>query len=142
MLRALRESDPAFFDATWESASGLLPAWLQHLTDSPHLTDAIITWIDTPDWDASRAYLDDNTASLLTDEAEAAIGHLIDINPANGELEDHLQLLRHARSHGTATAYAAHQEQLQASHLAQVLAQWLATPTWAASRAYASAHAD
>jgi hypothetical protein len=141
-LRALRESDPASFDAAWQPASGPLPAWLEHLTDSPHLTDTIITWIQTPDWDTSRGYLDDNTASLLTDEAEAAIEHLIDINPAAGQLDDHLQLLRHARAHGTAAAYAAHHEQLQASHLAQLLAQWLATPTWQASRAYAATHGD
>ena len=65
---------------------------------------------------------------------------MIDINPAADALPEHLWLLKAARTHGVAAAYAAHQEQLLTRHLLQTLQQWLATPTWTASRAFAAAH--
>jgi tetratricopeptide (TPR) repeat protein len=141
-LRTLRENDERAFDQAWGEANGPLPVWLVHLTDPQQLTEKIIAWIGTPDWQASHTYLDDNAADLLTDEAEAATEHLIDINPAADSLLEHLELLKAARAHGADAAYAAHQEQLLASRLAQTLGQWLATPTWTASRAFAADRSD
>ena len=141
-LRMLRENDRAAFDHAWDQTNGPLPVWLEHMTDSQQLADKIIAWVGTPDWQASKAYLHDNTASLLTAEAEATAEHLIDINPTADTLQEHLELLQTARAHGTDAAYAAHEEQLLASHLAEMLGQWLATRTWTASRAFAAADGD
>jgi tetratricopeptide (TPR) repeat protein len=140
VLRALRENDESTFDHAWEQAQGPLPVWLRYLAAGQQLAEKIIAWIETEDWAASKTYFNDNTVALLTDEAEAALEHLIDNNPAIGTLPEHLALLRAARTHGADTAYAAHQEQLLTRHLTQVLEQWLNTPTWAASRAFAAAH--
>jgi tetratricopeptide (TPR) repeat protein len=141
-LRILRENDRPAFDRAWGQADGPLPVWLEHLTDTQQLTDQILAWIGISDWQASRAYLDDNATDLLTDETQAAIEHLIDINPAADTLQEHLELLTAARAHGANAAYAAHQEQLLTRHLTQTLGQWLATRTWPASRAFAAAHGD
>ena len=81
LLRQLRQHDQPAFDAAWDQARGLLPVWLQHPETDGELADAVIAWLRTPDWAASRAYLDDHAATLLTDRAEAALEHLIDRNP-------------------------------------------------------------
>jgi hypothetical protein len=141
-LRALRESDQAGFDNAWGHANGPLRVWLDHLAGTQQLTDKVIAWIGITDWQASRTYLDDNAADLLTDEAQAAAEHLIDTNPAADALQERLELLQTARTDGVVAAYAAHQEQLLASHLIQTLDQWLTTRTWTASRAFAAAHGD
>ena len=140
LLRALRENDSSAFDQAWGQAHEPLPVWLQHPGFDQELADKILAWIDTADWPASKAHLEDNTAILLTDEAEATLEHLIDINPAVDTLQEHLGLLMAARAHGADAAYAAHQEQLLTGHLMQTLEQWLATRTWEASRAFAAAH--
>lgn len=140
LLRALRQNDSSAFDQAWEQAHELLPVWLQHPGSDQQLADKILAWIDTADWPASKAHLEGNTAILLTDEAEATLDHLIDINPAVDTLQEHLGLLVTARTHGADVAYAAHQEQLLTGHLKQTLEQWLATRTWEASRAVATAH--
>jgi hypothetical protein len=140
LLRALRENDSSAFDQAWGQAHEPLPVWLQHPGFDQELADKILAWIDTADWPASKAHLEVNAAILLTDEAEATLEHLIDINPAVDTLQEHLGLLMAARTHGTDAAYAAHQEQLLAGHLMQTLEQWLATRTWEASRAFAAMH--
>ena len=142
LLRAMRQDDRSAFDHSWEQAHEPLPVWLQHPGDDQQLTDTILAWIDTADWPVSKAYLEDNTATLLTDEAEATLEHLIDINPAAETLDDHLGLVKAARAHGVDAAYAAHEDQILTRHLTQTLGQWLETGTWPASRAFATAHGD
>jgi hypothetical protein len=83
-LRALRGRDTAAFDQVWEQTSGPLPVWLQHLNASLELFEKFLAWIDCPDWDASRAYLQANASDLLTDEAEALIEFIVDRQPAAG----------------------------------------------------------
>lgn len=46
------------------------------------------------------------------------------------------------RAHGADAAYAAHQEQMLTRHLAQVLGQWISTPSWTASRAFDAARSE
>ena len=139
-LGDLREDDSSAFDNAWKQAHEPFPVWLKHLDIDAGLADKILAWIGTADWSASEAYLEDNAATLLTDEAEAIVEHLIDINPAADTLQEHLGLLKAARTYGVATAYASHQEQLLTRQLIQTLQQWLATRTWTESRAYATAH--
>jgi hypothetical protein len=141
-LRALRERDPSAFDHAWEQTQQPLPVWLRYPAVEDHLTSIVVAWAETPDLPASRAYLDDNAAVLLTDQAEAAVEHLIDANPTAGILEDDLALLREARVHGSGSAYAAMQEQLLAAESTQILQEWAHAAMWEASRAYAAAHAD
>jgi hypothetical protein len=141
-LRALRENGGVSFDHAWEQAIGPLPAWLQHSTSSRELAEKITAWIETPDWDTSIAYVHHNAADLLTDNAEAAIEHLIDVNPAADKLPEHLRLLKAARTHGIDAAYAALHEQLRTKHLLQTLEQWLAAPTWTTSRVFAADHGE
>jgi hypothetical protein len=141
-LRDLRANDGSSFDQTWEQANELLPVWLRCLATDQQLADQIIAWIRTEDWSASEIYLNDHTAVLLTDEAEATLEHLIDGNPAKGTLPEHLALLQAARTNGTDTVYAAHREQLMNQHLVRTLEQWMGTRTWDASRTFAAAHSQ
>jgi Trypsin-like peptidase domain/Tetratricopeptide repeat len=140
LLRVLRQNDGSAFDHAWAQAHELLPVWLRHPGSDQQLADKITAWIDTADWPASKAYLEDNAAILLSDEAEATLEHLIDINPAVDTLQEHLGLLMAARTHGADAAYGSHQEQLLTGHLMQTLEQWLATRTWEVSRAFAATH--
>ena len=116
--------------------------WLQHPATDDALTDTVIAWVRTPDWTASRAYLDEHFAALLTDDAEAALEHLIDANPATAGLRDYLGLLQAARARGLEGAYAAHQQQLLTAHLTRMLDEWIGIRTWAASQNFATGHAD
>jgi hypothetical protein len=120
----------------------VLPVWLQYPAADEQLTSSLITWVQAPDWPASRTYLLDNATSLLTDPAEAALEHLIDANPALSELRDHLELLRSACVLGPAGAYDAQQEQDDAEYRTELLSQWLRTRTWRASQDFATANAD
>ncbi|MFN7208907.1 MAG: tetratricopeptide repeat protein, partial [Aggregatilineales bacterium] len=88
------------------------------------LVDRLIAWVQTPDWNASRAYLEEHQAELLTDDAEKALQMLIHMNPGRDELVQHLELLRKARREGIAAAYARIQSR---SDLATRLLSGLAT---------------
>jgi tetratricopeptide (TPR) repeat protein len=142
LLCELRQADRSALDTAWSQTQETMPIWLQHPATDDELADAVIGWVRTPDWTASRTYLDGHAAALLTDEAEAALEHLIDYNPISAELEEHLMLLRAARAHGVGSAYAAHQRQRRTTRLAQALEEWIRTPTWAQSQAFAAAHSD
>ena len=139
-LRELREQDSSSFDHAWDQTNTPLPVWLQYLVVDDDLTTTILDWIRTADWPGSMAYLDQHAAALLTEQAEATIEHLIDINPAISTLQDHLTLLQAARAYGSDAAYAAHEERILTAQLAQTLQDWLETPTWEASKAFAIAH--
>ena len=140
LLRRLRQDDRSAFDNGWDQAWGPLPVWLQHPETDGELENAVIAWVRTPDWAASRAYLDTHAATLLTDRAEAALEHLIDINPAAPDLPDHLALLQAARSHGSDGAYAAHADRRRTDRLTPILDDWIGTRTWDQSQAFAAAH--
>ena len=141
-LRALRGRDTAAFDQAWEQTSGPLPVWLQHLNASSELFEKFLAWIDCPDWDASRAYLQANASDLLTDEAEALIEFIADCQPAVDQLPDYLHLQKAARAYGIDAAYTSWREQRLGRHLIETLWQWLETPSWTASQAFASTRSD
>ena len=141
-LRSLRESNGNAFDQAWGLTGEPRPSWLEHLADSERLVESVAAWINSADLDASRAYLHENSSSLLTDEADAVIEHLIDINPAAIRPPEYLQLLRAARTRGVDDAFAASRERLLAPHFAHILNEWLSAPTWTASRAFAVDHSD
>jgi hypothetical protein len=142
VLRQLRQDDQSAFDTAWDQARGPLPIWLQHPDTDSKLTNIVIAWVHTPDWAASRTYLDNHAATLLTDRAEAMLEYLIDANPATPELPDHLALLQAARTQGPAAAYATHADRRMTDRLAQTLDDWIGTRTWDQSQAFAAAHSS
>ena len=75
------------------------------------LANQLITWIQTPDWAQSQAYLQEHAAALLTDEAEAALTLLQQSNPGNQLIPQHAALLQRAREIGIEAAY----QELQAA---------------------------
>jgi hypothetical protein len=79
--------------------------WLRYLTDDEQLIGNVIGWAETRVPAESRVYLEGHAGLLLTDEAEAALEHLIDVNPGTGLLEDRLGVLRAARADGIGNAY-------------------------------------
>ncbi len=102
-LRAIKSACGSDFDALWQEAIGQpQPEWLHEV----ELADRLIAWVQTPDWGASRAYLEEHQAELLTDEAETVLQMLIQMAPGIDELVQHLDLLRKARQEGIAAAYA------------------------------------
>jgi len=70
------------------------------------LADRLIAWINTPDWAASEEYLQEHAVELLTDEAEAELERLRQINPDSTAIPEHQELLRRARQAGIAATYA------------------------------------
>ncbi|HRQ38252.1 MAG TPA: tetratricopeptide repeat protein, partial [Chloroflexota bacterium] len=78
--------------------------------------DLLDAWVQTPDWAQSQAFLAENEAQLLTDEAEAVLALLQEGNPESQTIPLHRTLLRRCREVGIAPAY---QEMQTASAAAQ-----------------------
>lgn len=80
------------------------------------LGDLLEDWFDTPDWDASRAFLAAHADQLLTDDAETVLSLLSD-NEDDADtqeiLEDHLILIQDAREVGIDAAYQALQAEIE-----------------------------
>jgi tetratricopeptide (TPR) repeat protein len=142
LLRQERQRHRETFDQVWSRANEPLPVWLRYPETGEDLVRIVVAWIEARDWEASKTHLQDRAAVLLTDQAEAALEHLIDANPATSTLPEHLTLLRAVRARGADAAYAAHQDQLLADRAIGILNEWFATQTWEQSQAFASAHAD
>ena len=94
------------------------------------LADQLVTWIQTPDWDASETFLAAHAAELLTDAGAAALTLLRMNNPGHEAIEQHGPLLAACRQIGVEAAYAqlrrglaqqAQLERLQQSRLGQAV---------------------
>ncbi len=115
-LRAIKSACGSDFDALWQEAIGQpQPEWLQadagdlspeQVARLQGLADRLTAWVKTPNWGASRAYLEEHQAELLTDDAETALQLLIQSSQNHPVLVQHLDLLRKARREGIAAAYA------------------------------------
>jgi len=79
---------------------------------------------------------------MLTDVAEAALEHLIDANPGNDTLVEHLAILQSARSHGIGPTYAEMRHSRYVAALVDLLIGWIATPTWPESKDFVAEYAD
>ncbi len=87
---------------------------------SQALADRLVEWIQTPDWDASAAFMRAHAAELLTGEGAAALTLLHMHNAGNEQVELHAGLLAACREHGIEAAYEQlRQESGQASGLAE-----------------------
>jgi tetratricopeptide (TPR) repeat protein len=140
LLRSLREHDRSAFDRAWARSGAPLPVWLEYPVTDDALADAIKGWLGTTDWPAFKTYLDDHATTLLTGQAEAALEHLVDVNPDGEALLDRLRLLQAARAYGTDVAFTAYLQHHLAAQLTGTLMEWIETRTWAASQAFAAAH--
>lgn len=70
------------------------------------LSDQLITWVQTSDWNTSEVYLQEHADDLLTDQGELALRFLCESHPDSTTLAEHLTLLQHCRETGLAEAYA------------------------------------
>ncbi|MBE7533681.1 MAG: tetratricopeptide repeat protein [Ardenticatenaceae bacterium] len=87
------------------------------------LADSLIAWIQTPDWAASEAYLQQHAATLLTNEAEAVLELLRRGNPDNTAIPEHQTLLKRSREMGITAMYAALRRQRQQANMKKVFEQ-------------------
>ena len=69
------------------------------------LSDLLVIWVQTPDWDASAAYLQEHAETLLTEPGELALRFLCESQPNMTTLAEHLTLLQRCRQIGIAEAY-------------------------------------
>ncbi len=85
------------------------------------LAGQLVAWIQTPDWDASQAFLGEHAAELLTDAGTAAMTLLRMNNAGHAQVELHANLLRACREWGIEAAYEQLRRELaQAEDLAEV----------------------
>jgi hypothetical protein len=73
---------------------------------NPTLADRVKAWVRTPNWSASRAYLEEHQGELLTDAAEQVLRDLAQRRSRERQWSQHLEILQRARRDGIAAAYA------------------------------------
>jgi tetratricopeptide (TPR) repeat protein len=69
------------------------------------LSDLLIQWVKTPDWNASEKFLTEHQDSLLTDVAIQVMEQLIQVNNGNQTLQQYLSILKRAIAEGIEAAY-------------------------------------
>jgi hypothetical protein len=69
------------------------------------LGDSFLTWVQTPDWDFSKAYLQDHADTLLTEQGELALRYLCEAHPDSATFSEHLLLFQRCRKVGIVAAY-------------------------------------
>ena len=108
------------------------------------LTQTLEEFIRARTWDESRRILEAHP-ELLTDEADAMLGRLIDAAQAQGDeaairiFERHRALLRRCREVGVEEAFA---ELRRGSELVQALLAFIQAETWEESRRILEAHPE
>ncbi len=75
------------------------------LSGMRQLAELLVGWLQTPDWAASESYLQAHRAELLTAEAESLLQLLLQQDPDQPVLTQHLAILRAARAEGIAVVY-------------------------------------
>ena len=73
---------------------------------NPTLADRVRAWVRTPDWSASRTYLEQHQDELLTDAAEQVLRELAQQRSRERQWSQHLEILQRARRDGISAAYA------------------------------------
>lgn len=89
--QAMLQAAVAFHERFWQTQQAL--------------SDLLITWVQTPDWQASEAYLQEHAAALVTEPGELALSFLCETQPNSTTLAEHLTLLQQCRRDGIAEAY-------------------------------------
>jgi hypothetical protein len=141
-LRQIRAGQVQAFDELWDSLGASMPVWLQYPVADEQISRLLVHWIDTSDWQESKAYFCEHTSTLMTDQAEAALEHLLDSNPSVKAIPRHLTLMRKARAHGPDDAYAELERWLFGEQATLVFTDWIARTTWPGSKSFAMEHED
>ncbi len=79
---------------------------MQSLATTRAVLPLLNDWLRTPDWAASKAYIEDHAADMLTDVVATAMDASAASNPNAEILRTHATLLRRCREIGIAAAYA------------------------------------
>ncbi len=103
-FEARLQDDPAFHQQVQELAA-FAGAETRALDGAQTLADQLIAWSQTPDWEASEAYLQKHAADLLTDQAAAVLDLLHRSNPDSAAIPQHQTLLHRCRAIGIGPAY-------------------------------------
>ncbi len=83
------------------------------------LADRLVAWIQTPDWAASQAFLQENAAELLTVSGAAAMTLLHMNNAGHDRIALHANLLVACRTQGVDAAYLQLRQELDAKEQLQ-----------------------
>jgi hypothetical protein len=92
------------------------------LNDMQALANRLVEWIQTPDWNASEAFLQEHADELLTDAGATALQMLQEANEGHEEIKLHITLLGSCREQGLAAAYAQLRQEIEAHATAETLA--------------------
>ncbi len=142
LARRIAGTAPVLAAEAWSSISTEpMPAWLRLPDDDPVTAQLVIEWVRTATWDGSFAFLTEHSDVLLSDRGEATVEHLVDANPFNTVLDQHLALLQAARAGGIDAVRADVANEQATERLATTLQDWIDTPTWPESATHLAAHA-
>jgi tetratricopeptide (TPR) repeat protein len=118
--------------------------------DAQAIADAIVAFVNTPNWDAAKAQVEQRAALLLRPEADDVFQAIIQ-GQSDAKiiemLEDHRAVLALCREHGIEGAFRrlAASPQNRDSELQAILeaiAAFVQTPNWEAAKAQVEQHAD
>ena len=132
LLREQRRQHPSAVEGAWSSLTTVpVPDWV-YLTDD-HI-NTVIDWITTATWAESRGYFHEHSGTLLAGTTATVLGELSLTAPGNliGQYRD---LVGAVREHGLDAAY----RPLLAG---ETLREWIAAPSWNASRAFLNDHPE
>jgi hypothetical protein len=91
--QAILQAAIAFYERFWQTQQAL--------------RDLLVAWVQTPDWEASEAYLQEHATTLVSEQGELTLRFLCETQPTSTTLAEHLTLLQQCRRDGIATAYQA-----------------------------------
>jgi len=132
LLRAHWRQHPEAVERAWQSLTSVpVPDWM-YLTDDD--INTVIGWIDTGTWAESRQYFGDHSGQLLADTTPTVLDELA-LTASEGLIAQHRGLLDVIREQGLDGAY-------QPLLLIDTLYEWMATPSWDASRAFLHNHRE
>jgi tetratricopeptide (TPR) repeat protein len=127
-LRRLRKEDEAAFDSAWSShGEGELPVWLRIPKSPQPLMELVSEWCESPDLEASRAFLEEHAEELMTDAGEAACEHLLEALPGTPKIRFHRDLLTASRGDGIDRVFDAVAPVIRKARMEGAVAEWVAS---------------
>lgn len=146
-VEAIAPDVPEAYDDAWARLVDLLRDGSGPTSDEElrRLAVLLVTWVQTPDWKASWEHLEAHRDDLLTGGAEMTLRLLIQANPDDQDLKEHVELLRLCRQKGIEAGYGEFVTKHNTAYLqrlADLLVAWMQAADRDASRAYLEAHRD
>ena len=132
LLRGQWRQHPSAVERAWQSPSTIpVPGWMS-LTDD-HI-NTVIDWINTATWAESRDYFHEHSGTLLAGTTATVLGEL-SLTASENLIGQPRDLVEAVREHGLDAAY----RPLLAG---ETLREWIAAPSWDASRAFFHDHPE